>query len=232
MRRYPTIWRGSLFALLAPAALYLLAAAVLSAWPVNNAWQEPSLARGEDGVTIYVATNGIHAGLVMPVRAAGVDWSRRAPVTDLADPAPSQWLLFGWGERRFYLDTPTWRQVSPATVLTALAGSGETLVHVDHWRDFVPDDDVRPLRLRPDEYRRLAAFVEAAFAARREVVPGYGPRDVFYAGRGTYSAMATCNVWVGRALAYAGVRTGRWTPFAGSVMRWVPRLSGATAGHG
>ena len=141
----------------------------------------------------------------------------------MPDPAPCDWLLFGWGDRRFYVETPTWRDVRPGTVVAALVGSGDTLVHVDHWRAFEPDDSVRALRLRPDEYRRLAAFVDASFAKRRERVPGYGPRDVFYAARGDYSAIATCNVWVGRALAHAGVEVGRWTPLSGNVMRWVPR---------
>lgn len=204
--------------LLGPIALYLLCAAVLSAVPVNPDWREPG-----EGVTIYVATNGVHTGLVLPARAAGVDWSDLAPATDLPDASPDTWLLFGWGDRRFYVETPTWADVRPATVANALVGSGRTLIHVDHWRDFEADDDVRPLRLRPDEYRRLAAYVAATYAERRERVAGYGSRDVFYAARGDYSALATCNVWVGHALAIAGVKVGRWTPFAGGVMRWVPR---------
>ena len=213
--------RSVALAVLAVVALYLACAALFgSVLAVNGDWRSPRL--NEPGVTIYVATNGVHTGLVMPVHAGGVDWSMRAPASDLSERSPSEWLLFGWGDRRFYVETPQWRDVRPATVAGALVGSGRTLVHVDHWPAFVPDDTIRPLRLRADEYRRLAAFVDATFADGREVVPGYGPRDVFYAARGRYSALRTCNVWVGQALAHAGVRVGRWTPLSGNVMRWVP----------
>ena len=212
--------RSVALALLATVALYVATAAVLGTLlPVNGGWRESS--PSEPGVTIYVATNGVHTGLVLPAHAEGVDWSGRAPVSDLRDGSPSEWLLFGWGDRRFYVETPRWSDVRPATVASALVGSGNTLIHVDHWPAFVPDDDIRPLRLRPAEYARLVAFVDATFAGRREVVTGYGTRDVFYAARGRYSAARTCNVWVGEALAHAGVRVGRWTPFSGNVMRWV-----------
>jgi Protein of unknown function (DUF2459) len=45
-------------------------------------------------------------------------------------------------------------------------------------------------------------------------------RDVFYTAQGRYSALNTCNSWTRDRLAEAGVRVGRWTPFAGGVMRW------------
>lgn len=222
-RKWRNVARVLAALLLVPIALYLLCAAVLSALPVNGDWREPDPAR-EQTVTIYVATNGVHTGLVLPSRAAGVDWSARAPASDVPDHSPAAWRMFGWGDRRFYVETPTWAEVRPGTVAGAFVGSGNTLIHVDHMRDFEPDDDIRPLRLRPDEYRRLAAFVDATFAQERERVPGYGPRDVFYAARGGYSALTTCNVWVGHALASAGVRVGRWTPMSGGVMQWVPKL--------
>ena len=103
-----------------------------------------------------------------------------------------------------------------------LTGSGATVMHVDHLDPFVTDENWRPLRLRPAEYRRLAAYVAATFAAKRQVTAGYTPRDVFHAATGHYSALRTCNVWTGEALRHAGVRIGRWTPFESDVMRWIP----------
>ncbi len=205
-------------AILAPIGLFLASAAILGRTPVNAAWTEPAA-----GVTIYVITNGVHSGLVLPVNSNGVDWRVRTPASDLRDPAATgDWRAFGWGDREFYLNTPDWAHLKIMTALSALTGSGSTLIHVDHWRAFAPDGTVRPLRLRPEEYRRLTAFVAASFAYRPTPIPGFGGNDVFYPAKGHYSAFVTCNVWVGRALAAAGVRTGRWTVFESDVMRWVP----------
>ncbi len=204
--------------ILIPLGIYLAAAAILGHVAANADWREPAA-----GTTIFVQTNGVHTGIVMPVAAQGIDWRDRVRASDLPDPrSAGQWLAFGWGDRGFYIDTPTWRQARLSTIVTALTGSGATVMHVDHLDPFVPDENWRPLRLRPAEYRRLAAYVAATFAAKRQVTAGYTPRDVFYAATGHYSALRTCNVWTGEALRHAGVRMGRWTPFESDVMRWMP----------
>ncbi|WP_232328822.1 MULTISPECIES: TIGR02117 family protein [Sphingomonas] len=195
--------------------LYLAAGAIGGAVPRNAGWREAG-----DGVTIYVATNGIHTGLVLPARAGGIDWSTIARPQDIADPRyAGRWLWFGWGERDFYLNTPTWRELSPRTALHALAGSDRTLMHVDHL--LAPWGDARPIRLSPEQYHRLAAAIRASFdPADRRPIRGYDVADVFYPARGHYDAIRTCNWWTSRMLARAGVRVGAWTPFSATVMQW------------
>jgi uncharacterized protein (TIGR02117 family) len=215
-------WRLIASVLLVPVGVYFAAALVLANVPANNNWREPG-ASDPGATTIYIQSNGTHTGIVMPAVAQGIDWRISVRASDLPDPrGAGQWLAFGWGDRGFYIDTPTWRQARLSTIVTALTGSGTTVVHVDHLDPFVADENWRPLRLRPAEYRRLASFIAATFAEERQVTPGYTPRDVFYPARGSYSALRTCNVWTGNALRHAGVRVGMWTPFAGDVMRWVP----------
>jgi uncharacterized protein (TIGR02117 family) len=216
------ILRAFALAILIPFGLYLAAVVVLGHIPANADWREPD-AGVAGAITIFVQTNGVHTGIVVPAVAQGVDWRARAPATDLPDPhGAGTWLAFGWGDRGFYLDTPTWRQARVSTIARALTGGGATVMHVDHLDPFAADENWRPVRLRPEEYRRLAAFVAATFAENRGVTRGYTPRDVFYTARGHYSALRTCNVWTGEALRHAGIRMGSWTPFAGDVMRWIP----------
>jgi uncharacterized protein (TIGR02117 family) len=82
------------------------------------------------------------------------------------------------------------------------------------------DGSVRAVLLRPEEYRRLVAYVRGSFAAG-PVVRGYGARDAFYSAKGGYSALRTCNEWTGRGLRAAGVRMGIWTPLPWGVMLWL-----------
>jgi uncharacterized protein (TIGR02117 family) len=104
-----------------------------------------------------------------------------------------------------------------------VTGQGTTLVHVNLLEDVRPGAMVRPLRLTPEQYRRLSAFIDAAFADRREVIQGYGQNDVFYGARGHCSAFQTCNAWTSEALRAAGVRTALWSPFDDGIMHWAPR---------
>ncbi len=196
---------------------YATAGLIGGAIPANAAWRPPT-----DGVRIYIESNGIHVGLVVPKVAAGIDWRGWAPGADLADPryAGYDHLAFGWGERAFYLDTATWADLKLRTVLAAARGSDRTLMHVEHTPAPALGGDVRSVMLRPEEYRRLAAYIRGSFAEVRERARGYGANDVFYAGRGHYSAVRTCNAWSGDALRNAGVRIGRWTPFPVTVLAW------------
>lgn len=198
-------------------AAYPAAGLIGGAIPRNAAWRP-----AERGVTIYVESNGIHVGLVVPKTAAGVDWRPAFPSGDLADPryAAHDHLAIGWGERTFFLNTPTWGDVSSRTILAAALGSDRTLLHVEHIGRPMAAADVRPVVLRPSEYRRLAAYIRATMVAGGERRRGYAGHDAFYQARGRYDAYKTCNAWVGDALRFAGVRIGAWTPFPFTVLWW------------
>jgi uncharacterized protein (TIGR02117 family) len=207
-------WVGRLLALLlAIPALYLTAALIGSLVPVNRGWRE-----AEKGTTVYLADNGIHVDIIMPIHAQGLDWRPLLPLRDFERVDPnSGWIAFGAGERRVYLDTPTWWDIRPRTIWSALTG-GERVLHVE----YVPSPyyAVREIRLRPEEYRRLWASIRAEFALDDHGRPqrinhrGYGPSDAFYRTTGKESALATCNNWAAGRLRLAGVKTSLWPPFA------------------
>src|SRR5690606_34316418 len=189
-------------------------------WPVNRAWQEP-----EDGITIFIANNGVHADLILPADAAGLDWRPLLPNRHFAGADPdARWVAFGAGERRVYLDTPRWRDITLPTIWAGLTG-GERVMHVEWVAD--PAYAAREVRLRPEEYRRLWQSIRAEFALdtqgrpARIDHPGYGTSDAFYEGIGRASAINTCNSWAADRLRHAGIATSLWTPFAqGLVWRY------------
>lgn len=206
--------------LAAPLILYLIAALVGSLVPVNRGWTEPA-----SGITVYIADNGIHADLILPVAAHGLDWAPLIPRRDFAaPPLNARWIAFGSGEQRVYLDTPRWRDITLRTIWSGLTG-GNRVMHVEYVGD--PTYAAREIRLRPEEYRRLWAAIRSDFAldARgrpsRIDHPGYGPGDAFYRATGKASALRTCNSWAAGRLRLAGVKTSLWSPFAqGLVWRY------------
>lgn len=209
-----------MLALLAVPLLYLFAALVGSLVPVNRGWTEPA-----DGITVYVANNGVHGDIVMPAKADGLDWEPLVPKSDFAAPDPTaRWVAFGAGEKRVYLNTPTWWDLTPRTIWSALAG-GKRVMHVE-WAAS-PGYADRAIRLRPEEYRRLWAAVRADFELGqngrpiRIDHPGYGRGDAFYRAQGKATAFRTCNTWLADKLRIAGVETSLWPPFVqGLVWRY------------
>lgn len=214
------MWRKILLGIAALPLAYLLAALIGSLISVNSGWTEPAT-----GTTIYLADNGVHADLILPVAAQGLDWRRDFPAGDFAGPtASARWIGFGAGERHVYLDTPRWSDIRLSTVWRALTG-GPRVIHAEYVDS--PAYAARQVRLRPEEYRRLWAAIRADLerdAKGRPMHidhPGYGYSDAFYRATGKASALRTCNSWSAGKLRIAGVTTSLWPPFVqGLVWRY------------
>ena len=211
---------SGLAALIAVPLLYFAAALVGGLVPANPGWHE-----ARQGVTIFVRTNGVHTWIMVPANAAGVDWRPIAPAADIRDPRyAGNYLAIGFGNRDFYLNTPTWGDLTVRRAFAAFFGGGPTLLHVIHIDHPQPGPDQRPIRISHEQYRRLAGFIQERFRLDPGGRPipllgrGYGPDDMFYEANGGYSFILTCNEWTGRALRQAGVRTGLWTPLNQSIM--------------
>ncbi len=199
---------------------YLAAALMGSLIPVNNDWVEPS-----DGIAIYVESNGIHAGLVLPVVTAENDWRDLIRPSHFQLPyADAPYYRFGWGSLDFYQNVPDWKDVTPAIALRALFGSGTSAMYVDQAFEPVPGPYVRRLIVTPAQYDSIVRDIRSGFVYDREglpiALPGPTATDSLYVAHGRYSSFDTCNVWTNRILQRAGIRTGLWTPFQGGVMRW------------
>jgi uncharacterized protein (TIGR02117 family) len=212
---------GGLSIVVAAPIAWFAAALLLGAVPANVAWSEP-----DRGITVFVRTNGVHTWIVMPKVNRIMDWRPYAPPEHLADPryGRGDHVAIGYGNRKFYLETPTWADLTWSNAVHAAFGGGSTLLHVEHDHHPRADEWQRPITLTAGQYRRLVAYIRARFRldAQGRPIPllgrGYGDWDMFYEANGGYSFVLTCNEWTGRALREAGVRLGLWTPLSQSIM--------------
>jgi uncharacterized protein (TIGR02117 family) len=208
-------------ALLLPPLAYLLLALVLGLLPVNRDWASTPPEAG--GITVWLRSNGVHAELVLPA-VAPYDWRAELPPAEVVDAArlvadPAlEWIAFGWGDRAFFIGTRTWADLRASTAISALLGLGPAAMYVEYLGR--PQDySARRIDLSAAQYGRLVAGLRAGFARDaggrpvRIDDPGYFETDAFYEGTGRYTAWLTCNEWIRRVLADAGVRTAAWAPF-------------------
>jgi uncharacterized protein (TIGR02117 family) len=218
--------KRSALALATVIASYLLAALAGSLLPANQDWQSP-----EDGIELFIETNGLHSGIIMPIWSDVHDWTPLVRPEHLADPSRyGSHILVGWGHEGVYRNTRQWTDLRASDAISAVLGSDDVLVHVYHLK--YPQAYPyyrRPLKVSEAEYRKIAAAIEASFTLdehyRSRPSPGYGQDDLFYQAKGHYNAFYTCNNWTSDILQQAGIRTGRWTPFQGGVMRWFPEIA-------
>ena len=201
----------------AGAGLLLIAVALLAGALVPR----PLWKSDEGGIPtrrILVLTNPIHTDIAIPIDAAV---RRRFAFLEAAG-MPSahpqaRWLIFGWGGRAFYLETPTWAELKAGPVLKALT-IDRSVMHVDVAGEIAePHSAVTSFRIDERAFERLTRFIAESFErtdGEPVVIPGasYLGTDRFYEAKGVFNALVGCNTWTARALREAGLRTGWWNP--------------------
>ncbi len=209
-------------------------------YPTNSDYSPP-----ETRIEIFVISNEVHADLVLPITNEVVDWRLCFPESHFPGNVRSaKYVLVGWGDRGFFIETPTWSDLKISTAAHALMWHSDTALHVamtnfEEWDSY----GVR-VRISRQQYQALATYVRNTFsdidpAASHQMAPEelltrtaacridgahYGQNDAFYEAHGRYHALNTCNSWIGTALRRAGVRVGAWTPLPKSVYLYLPKL--------
>ena len=211
MKRWLRRVAFTLLGIMALASLYVAVACALMFWPANaKAPPAPEL-------EAWVLSNGVHTDLVFPIHSAAIDWRQIFPLAHFeAVPPDAEFIAIGWGDREFYLNTPTWADLTASRAFGAMLGGNRALLHVTYLRRAQLRRGAYRLPLSEAQYKQLAAYVRATLPSGRAVpIAGahYGKDDAFYEAEGGYHLFETCNTWTGRALRHAGVSASRWTPF-------------------
>lgn len=167
---------------------------------------------------VLVLSNPIHTDIALPVDAellAQFAFLRDGNLD--IDYLGVRYLVFGWGGRAFYTQTPTWADLKPLPLLKGLTVD-HSVMHVTLAGDIpLTDARVTSLDLSGEEHRKLVDFIVGSFAYSQEKpIPllgqSYGRNDAFFEAVGYFNAVVGCNTWTAAALRYAGLQTGWWTP--------------------
>ena len=170
-------------------------------------------------VAIYILTNGVHTDLVVPIKNSVMDWTGEIPFENtLSKRTDFKYLSTGWGDKGFYLDTPTWSQLKVSTALKAAFWLSESAMHCTFYDKINESDDCKKIMLTEAQYTRLVNFIKEKFDrdSRGKIVfiktnAVYGRDDAFYDAKGSYSFLDTCNTWANRGLKTCGQKAALWT---------------------
>ncbi|MCQ9635411.1 TIGR02117 family protein [Chryseobacterium sp. WG23] len=171
-------------------------------------------------ISIYIYTNGVHTDIVMPVKNDLQDWSLKIPFANLKSKKTDyNYIGIGWGDKGFYLDTPTWADLKFSTAVKAAFWLSDSAMHCTYYTTMKEGDDCKMIMISRSQYEKLVRFVEDKFDRDQNgnfiLIPTnavYGDNDAFYDAKGTYSFLYTCNTWTNDALKVAGQKAALWTP--------------------
>lgn len=187
---------------------------LLSFIPVNS----NQFTIDEPKVDIFILSNGVHTDIVVPAKNDYYDWTKQIKFEHTkSKDSNAKYVAMGWGDRGFYLETPTWADLKVSTALKAATGLSSSALHTTFYKTMKEDASCKKIRISTLEYENLVAFINDSFETKLgknmkiETDAVYGKYDTFYEAKGSYSLFYTCNTWANQALKSANQKAALHT---------------------
>jgi uncharacterized protein (TIGR02117 family) len=206
----------STIGLLLAIVAYFLIAIITTIIPVNSNYK-----MSDSGTEIWVSSNGVHTNIIVPANSKIISWKDFLKIDK-----NSEYVVFGWGEKEFYMNTPTWADLKLGTAIKAAFWFNESVLQV-YGLSSKPSESENTIKiiLNTKQANKLNTYIYDTFALNSdgspsEQIPEKGPGSLYkyYKAKGKYSMFFTCNNWTNRGLKESGVKNALWAPFDKSVL--------------
>ena len=105
---------------------------------------------------IFIKSNGVHTDVVLPLKSDIINWFEFFSSSDtLSKRDDFLYISIGWGDKGFYLDTPTWAQLKLSTALIAGFGLGNAALHITYYDEIAEDDLTYKIQISKKQYSLL-----------------------------------------------------------------------------
>jgi uncharacterized protein (TIGR02117 family) len=224
MKRVVKLLLKTLASVLIFLALYFSFAYLLSRISVDK--EETANA----DISIYILSNGVHTDIVVPAKNDLCNWHELVkPEHTLSPDSTANLLAFGWGDKGFYLETPTWDDLKFSTAFKAAFGLSSSAIHATYYKRLKESGHCKEIRISKEQYVKLVAYIRQSFLLNETQgsvhIPTnavYGNHDAFYEAIGSYNLFKTCNTWTNSALKSCGQKACVWTPFESGIFYQYP----------
>jgi len=147
---------------------------------------------GGNDVAIYIQTNGDHTDIVVPVKNQVKDWNEEISYQNTKSrDTTAKYVAIGWGDKGFYLNTPTWAQLKFSVAFKAAFALSTSAVHTTFCKQLKEDNDCKKILISNEQYKKLVAYIDDSFIrdTQGKVIniktnANYDDEDAFYEAKG------------------------------------------------
>ncbi len=162
--------------------------------------------------SIFISTNGVHLDIIFSKN--DIDSKILKGIMHLET---EDYISFGWGDENFYINTPTWGDLTFSNAFQAMFLKSSTLMHITRYKQ--KRNDWVEIRINESELQQLNNYILETF--KKDELgnnimledKGYSASDDFYKAKGSFSCFNTCNSWVNTGFKESGLKSCYWTPF-------------------
>lgn len=174
---------------------------------------------------ICVANTGFHANILVPMENDVYNWRNYLSIDQIGIDAVNdyKYLSFGWGDKDFYMTISSISDFNFYTIFKAAFLPTSSVMYVRGYQSLPQNTEIKCIYIDKANYLRLNKFIEASFKLDRNnkkirIGDGYTSTGGFYAAKGNYSILRTCNAWAGDALRKADINTPVWDSLSFAIM--------------
>ena len=148
---------------------------------------------------------------------------KQCPVGSHTNNLEFDFVTIGWGDKGFFLDTPTWAELKVSTALNAAFLPSTTAMHVKYSGEPKVSETRKKVYLNRKAYLKMVKYIKKSFHTKNNEVEliggkGYSNDDNFYEANKSYHMFRTCNRWTNRALKEANIKTGVFALFPNGII--------------
>ena len=178
--------------------------------------------------TVFLMKSGIHMDFLLPICNELKDWQEEFPISNTrSKDSTYKKIAIGWGSKDFYMNTPTWDDLTIKIFLISNFGLGSSAIHVKYYTDTLPKDSkIVSLKLSDNQYKKLVKYIENSLkrsgTTKSSFILPKNPKvlsknDAYYDAKQNYSLLFTCNSWINNGLKASGQKACLWTPYSQGV---------------
>ena len=197
--------------------IYLACAFIFSRITIKGNKEKKAIHR------VFLMKSGIHMDFLLPICNELKDWQEEFPISNTrSKDSTYKKIAIGWGSKDFYMNTPTWDDLTLKIFLISNFGLGSSAIHVKYYTDTLPKDSkILSLKLSDNQYKKLVKYIENSLkrsaTTKSSFILPKNPKvlsknDAYYDAKQNYSLLFTCNSWINNGLKESGQKACLWTP--------------------
>jgi uncharacterized protein (TIGR02117 family) len=194
---------------------------VICAWALPKIVLQNADIMDQKNIDIFIKTNGVHTDIVLPVITKSYQWNTVfTEPNHIAMDSNYKYVAIGWGDKGFYLHTPTWADLKLKTAFHATFGLGSSALHITYYTQLQENKNCVKIKITEKQYNTICKYMIHSMPTIDTKLPtaiqiitdaNYGITDCFYEAKGKYTLFNTCNTWANNCLKNAGLKSCWWT---------------------
>jgi len=153
-------------------------------------------------IDLFVIKDAIHSDFMIESKHLNIS-------TDM------QYTMFGWGDKRIFLEIQSWNELKAIDFIKAFFGLNQTVVRIEHINE-TPKKKIKKYKINENQLNILKKYVDSSISDLQPIEKKKTDyqNGTYFKSNLKYNCINTCNNWVNLGLRKIGISNKIWCPLS------------------